>query len=91
VDLRLWPHLIDFVTAARSLGLRVWLFGSALTNSTPNDLDVLVMYSDRHTVLELRAQRRWSDLDPPLDIIAMTTDEERHYRFIAGCSAVEIS
>lgn len=90
INLEDWPQLADFMAYAFSLQLRVWLFGSALTNRTPRDLDLLVIYTKRETVLTLRRQRWWADLDPPLDIIAMTDDEERHYRFIELCRAVEL-
>lgn len=82
---------MDFVAAAHRLDLRVWLFGSALTSSTPNDLDVLVMYDDRRAVIQLRTQDWWWDFVPPLDIIAMTADEESNYQFIAECRAIEIT
>ncbi len=90
MNLEGWPHLTDFVACAFRLELRVWLFGSALTNRSPRDLDLLVIYAERDTVLALRSQHWWADFDPPLDIIAMTDDEERHYQFIELCGAVEL-
>lgn len=65
----------------------MWLFGSALTGGAPADLDVLVVYRDRADVVALRSARWWADCDPPLGIIAMTADEERHYAFIETTAA----
>ena len=85
-----WPHLLAFNASAVSLGLRVWLFGSALRSRVPRDLDVLVLYRDREAVQALREERWWGGFTPPLDIIAMTDGEEQYYRFIEGCRAIHL-
>lgn len=83
-----WPHLREFCKLASARPqLQVWLFGSALTSDTPSDLDVLLVYEDRADVVAVRAARWWADFDPPLTIIAMTADEERHYGFIGATAA----
>jgi predicted nucleotidyltransferase len=83
-----WPHLRELCERASAHPrVQVWLFGSALTSQAPSDLDVLLVYDDRADVVALRAARWWSDFEPPLRLIAMTTDEERHYRFIAATNA----
>lgn len=69
----IWSHLNEFVAAARGLHLRVWLFGSALTRDRPRDLDVLVLYAERALVEALRAEHCWTEMGPPLDIIAVTS------------------
>jgi hypothetical protein len=91
LDLSRWPHLGLLVEAARGLPpLQVWLFGSALRTCTPADLDVLLIYEDRSTVMALRGMKPWDEFDPPCDIIAMTLLEEREYAFIAGTRAVRL-
>ncbi|SES43484.1 hypothetical protein SAMN04488000_13160 [Lentzea albida] len=70
--------------------MQVWAFGSALRSDRPNDLDVLIIYQDRAGVDELRSAAWWEISFPPLDIIAMTEDEERHYGFITGTNAVRL-
>lgn len=87
-----WQHLREFIELAASYPhLQVWLFGSALTSGAPSDIDILLMYKDRADVLALREARWWADCEPPLHIIAMTADEERHYRFIAVTGAERLA
>ena len=87
-----WPHLLEFCElAAAQPRLQVWLFGSALTSCDPSDLDVLLVYDDRADVVAIRSAQWWPDFDPPLRIIAMTRDEERHYRFIEITSAQRLA
>ena len=91
MDLSCWPHLELLVEAARGLPpLQVWLFGSALRTGAPADLDVLLVYEDRWTVVALRAMQPWDEFNPPCDIIAMTPLEEHEYAFIAGTGAVRL-
>jgi predicted nucleotidyltransferase len=92
MDLSRWPHLARLVNAATGLGaLQVWLFGSALRDAKPSDLDVLVVYRDRATVVALRNAEFWEDYSPPCDIIAMTPSEESEYDFVATTSAVRLT
>ena len=86
-----WPHLSELCRLATAYPrLQVWLFGSALTSEAPADLDVLMVYENRADVVAVRLARWWPDFDPPLRIIAMTAEEERHYGFIAHTHAVPI-
>jgi predicted nucleotidyltransferase len=86
-----WVQLQEFCeVAAGCAGLQVWLFGSALDSPNPTDLDVLVIYEDRISVVRLKAARRWGDFDPPLHIIAMTAEEEEFYDFKAVTGAARI-
>lgn len=86
-----WPHLGRFCElAAGRPGIQVWLFGSALKSSSPSDLDVLVVYRDRADIVALREADWWIEFEPPLDIIAMTPEEESHYEFVAGTNAHQL-
>lgn len=86
-----WVQLQEFCEVAAAYPeLQVWLFGSALNSLDPADLDVLVMYKNRVNVLALKAARHWGNVEPPLHIIAMTTDEEEFYDFKAATGAVRI-
>jgi predicted nucleotidyltransferase len=68
--------------------LEVWAFGSALRTADPRDLDVLLIYDDRASVVAVRAAGTWFETDPPCDIIAMTRAEESEYAFIEVTGAV---
>jgi hypothetical protein len=87
----MWPHLrrlIDVTGADPSLSM--WIFGSALVSDRPRDIDVLLVYENREGVLRVRHAERWDDFDPPIDLIAMTSDEEHHYDFVRITRAVRI-
>ena len=63
--------------------VQFWLFGSALHVPAPADLDILVLYADRHELTPVKAiVRHFSHRLPPVHLTAMTEDEEREYRFI---------
>ncbi|GAA3702009.1 hypothetical protein GCM10023081_43020 [Arthrobacter ginkgonis] len=88
---RQWSHLEHLCSLARLNGrLALWLFGSALSSETPQDLDILLIYTDRNDVVRLRNQIQSQDLEPPFHIIAMTHEEERFYRFIADVGAIRL-
>lgn len=78
---RLAEHLSD---------LEVWAFGSALYQEHPGDLDVLLIYDDRTSVVAIRSVREWTETCPSCDIIAMTRTEECEYRFIQTTGAVRL-
>jgi predicted nucleotidyltransferase len=90
MDLRaLWPHFDSLCQLAeRCVDLEVWAFGSALRRHDPHDLDVLLVYDDRASVIAVRDARRWSEMSPPCHIIAMTRTEEREYKFIYSTGAI---
>jgi hypothetical protein len=92
MDLRSrWPQLQALADAAEDLtGLQVWVFGSALRRDDPGDLDVLLVYEDRQSVVALRAMQLWGEFSPPCDIIAMTPRELEGYDFHPG-SAPRVS
>ena len=86
-----WPQLEAVIAQAQSLGgLEVWLFGSALQRSDPQDLDILLVYDNREMVVALRAAESWSTFCPPCNFIAMTRSELEEYNFIATTGAMRI-
>lgn len=66
------------------------MFGSALRLDDPADLDVLIIYEDRRTVVALRGLQQWDHFCPPCDIIAMTLREVEEYAFVARTQAVRL-
>jgi predicted nucleotidyltransferase len=86
-----WPTLGDLCCCATVFpAVEVWAFGSMLRTEEPNDLDILVLYDDPDNVVALRASGLWEVNVPPVDIIAMTRDEEHHYRFIETTGAIRL-
>lgn len=78
-----WPILDELCRCAdRCSGLDVWAFGSMMWSESPSDLDVLIIYKNRDDLMTLRDMGLWEVTLPPVDIIAMTSDEESHYQFI---------
>jgi predicted nucleotidyltransferase len=90
MDLRVKWHQLDVLCslAERISDLEVWAFGSVLRRDDPHDLDVLLIYDERDSVVALRNARIWAETDPPCHIIAMTRAEEREYAFIQVTGAV---
>lgn len=68
----------------------MWLFGSALTSHAPADLDVLLVYRDLADIEAIRASHAWAEEVPPINLIAMTVQEESDYAFIHGAHARRI-
>jgi predicted nucleotidyltransferase len=92
MDLRdRWSTLDELCRcAARFPGLEIWAFGSMLRSSEPHDLDVLIIYDDANDVVAMRERQLWEVTLPPVDIIAMTRDEEIHYDFVEVTRAVRL-
>jgi predicted nucleotidyltransferase len=84
MDLRQrWPILDKLCECAGDFSdVEVWAFGSMLRSERPRDLDVLIVYSCRDDVADIRRMGLWELSLPPVEIIAMTHDEESHYDFI---------
>jgi hypothetical protein len=61
-----------------------------LRSDAPRDLDVLIVYKSRADVVALREMGLWEVTVPPVDVIAMTSDEEDHYRFIEITGAIRL-
>ena len=70
--------------------MQVWVFGSALWRDDPGDLDVLLVYEDRQSVVALRDVNHWDEFSPPCHIIAMTPRELEEYDFISTTQAIRI-
>lgn len=86
-----WPVLDEICRCVDRLsGLQVWAFGSMLRSGTPNDLDVLIVYIDRADVVALREMGMWEVNFPPVDMIAMTPDEEHYYQFVRMTGAIRL-
>ncbi|MCV7229089.1 nucleotidyltransferase domain-containing protein [Mycolicibacterium komossense] len=86
-----WPILNRLCKLASELNrVEIWAFGSMLRSDEPNDLDVLVVYENREDVVYLRERELWEVRLPPVDIIAMTKCEQRHYHFISITGAVRL-
>jgi hypothetical protein len=90
-------HLDEVIEILRSLGGRVdgielYLFGSAVVDiHSAADVDVLLVYEDWVIARNFRCYLYSLDLTPPVHLIAMTSDEEKHYAFITHTRAVELS
>lgn len=86
-----WPAVDALCRSAEVIeDIEMWLFGSALSSDRPNDLDVLIIYWDRLALIRLRESYLWEISIPPVDMIAMTSDEEIHYGFIEGTGAIRL-
>jgi hypothetical protein len=86
-----WPQLGILISRVRALGdLEAWLFGSALVHDHPEDLDILLVYESRTTVVALRAVEPWDMFCPPCRFIAMTRNEVVEYNFIAATGAMRM-
>lgn len=86
-----WPQLQALCFEAEAIGgLEVWAFGSALREASPRDLDILLVYTSRASVVALRSAGAWDESAPPCHLIAMTRDEEREYEFIRSTGAVQL-
>ena len=91
MDIERWPQLGCLLSLSRELPtLQVWLFGSARYSDDPADLDVLLIYTDRSYVVALRKMRPWTEYEPPIHIIAMTSLEVAEYDFVATTGAIRL-
>lgn len=83
-----WPILRELCSYAEQFpDLEIWVFGSMLRSDHPRDLDILIIYVNPADVTALLATRLWEVALPVIDIIAMTPDEDQHYRFIESTGA----
>ena len=92
MDLRQrWP-ILDSLCACvgRFPGVEIWVFGSMLWSEHPNDLDVLIIYTRLEDVISIQGMGLWEVVRPPVEIIAMTHDEEIHYDFIKVTGAQRV-
>lgn len=85
---RRWPILDVLCECATEFpDVEVWAFGSMLRSERPRDLDILIIYNRQQDVAAIRTMGLWELSLPPVEIIAMTRDEESHYDFIGIANA----
>lgn len=86
-----WPRLKELSLCVDSFSnVDMWLFGSMLHSDSPRDLDVLLVYKHMNDIDSLKSISVWELSVPAVDIIAMTTAEVLHYRFIEMTGAVPV-
>ncbi|WP_414496650.1 nucleotidyltransferase domain-containing protein [Streptomyces sp. CRN 30] len=77
-----------------SSNTQVYVFGSAIHpgGHQPNDIDILVLYdcSELPSAHRFCSQLRALATFPPLDVLALSTDEESETDFICGVRAEKI-
>ncbi|OEE57652.1 hypothetical protein [Vibrio splendidus] len=78
------------VLQQQGLSVEVYIFGSALYERFPNDIDILVIYSTSDELLFIKSQLFQISLDYPLDIYYMTLDEVNELDFINTTKAVHL-
>ncbi|PHZ60387.1 hypothetical protein CRG86_004650 [Photobacterium leiognathi] len=71
--------------------INIYIFGSALYSNFPNDIDVLIVYSDLNELPTIKHQLFQISLEYPLDIYYMTPEEVNELDFINVTQAVELS
>lgn len=72
-----------FSVATRFKAGRIYLFGSVLTDQpTISDVDVLVVYDSEDAIAEVKAHLSTLELFVPLDVLFMSSSEERHLNFV---------
>lgn len=68
--------------------LTVFVFGSILVRpDDAHDIDILVVYCDPLSMAHFRKSIEAVRLSLPVDLLAMTPEEEKHYRFIEVSAA----
>lgn len=86
-----WPRLKELSLYVQEfLDVDMWLFGSMLHSRSPRDLDVLLIYKDIHDIECINRMSIWELSAPAIEIIAMTMDEEVHYKFIETTRALRV-
>lgn len=92
MELTQWQPLKQLLQVAGGFEhMQVWLFGSALLRALPGDIDVLLVYEDRSSVIAVRrAMLFFEDYWPPCHIIAMTSSEVAEYDFVSTTGAVRL-
>ncbi len=88
-----WPILRAISGVVEEIGgIEIWCFGSVSRGETPNDIDLLVLYQERHRIERLQFKlEEIKKLSPlVLDVIYMRPSEEQFYGFIKSTDAVRI-
>lgn len=71
-------------------GIETYLFGSALTRDDPADIDLLIVYSDRHQLHRFLAELEHTVGPLAIDVTAMTACELVGSGFLDRSKAVPI-
>lgn len=74
----------------QSLLIDVYIFGSALYEQLPNDIDILVIYTYHKELLLIKRVLFEISLEYPLDIYYMTADEANELDFIKNTKAIPL-
>lgn len=70
---------------------RIYLFGSLLSDSySISDVDILVVYEMESELVEIKTRLLDLEIQAPLDVICMTSREERYLRFVERQKAVPV-
>ncbi|XHY23397.1 hypothetical protein ViNHUV68_41980 [Vibrio sp. NH-UV-68] len=90
VDLH--PFFLSLKKALRqqSLSIDVYIFGSALYERFPNDIDILVIYTCYDELLLIKSILFPISLEYPLDVYYMTSEEASELDFINTTKAVPL-
>ncbi|MDC5795785.1 hypothetical protein OPW41_13185 [Vibrio europaeus] len=90
VDLHPFFLSLKKVIQQHSLSIDVYIFGSALYERFPNDIDILVIYTTCDELLLIKSVFFPISLEYPLDIYYMTSEEASELDFINTTKAVPL-
>ncbi len=71
-------------------GIDVYVFGSVLTREDPADLDLIVIYQDRHALRRFLDRVECQSGPLPIDVTAMTPGELANSGFLVRSKAIRI-
>ena len=72
--------------------ISAYLFGSVVSSiAHADDVDLLVIYSEVDDCTDLREALHQVVLPLPVDLVLMTEEEQRHYRFLDGVKGRQIA
>ncbi|MFP9135355.1 nucleotidyltransferase domain-containing protein [Shewanella algae] len=75
----------------QDLSIDVYIFGSALYNNLPSDIDILIIYNILDELSVIKNQLFQISLEYPLDIYYMTPEEACELDFINVTKAVMLA
>ncbi|NER02827.1 MAG: nucleotidyltransferase domain-containing protein [Okeania sp. SIO3C4] len=71
--------------------INIYLFGSILKETLIADIDILVVYNSVSDLVAPREALNRISLSLPLDVVYMTTEEEKQFDFIESQDAILIN
>ncbi|NEN89656.1 MAG: hypothetical protein F6K48_12385 [Okeania sp. SIO3H1] len=71
--------------------INIYLFGSILKETLIADIDILVVYNSVSDLVVPREALNRISLSLPLDVVYMTTEEEKQFDFIESQDAILIN